>query len=295
MRIFSLLHSLPLFLLFSFLFLGNLSLSAQEADTTYDVVYLKKGGMLKGEILVFEERDGDLTFRDTKGRVYSLSREDYDYFIEDKVFAVKGRAKANRVIRPRKETEMELSVGFSAAYLFLAHNLKPDDYYLNGIYSELYFPMSFKFGAGKYLNKQNFIGLNAEFAFALEGENYFNLGLRYIYQYDAHKSNTAFYIPIEAGFNRLAITERFSVSDTLFDDNGWSYPSDRYIETYFNSLGVSLGQGVSFILNNKKSISLELSFFKNFILSQGYIDLERAAPKIDYKMSGLRFSLLYNI
>ena len=71
-----------LFLVFLFpLFtLGQVS----KKPVVYDVVHLKNGKVLFGEIIEFAQKDGDLTFKDQYNRMYSLSREMYDYFEEDK-------------------------------------------------------------------------------------------------------------------------------------------------------------------------------------------------------------------
>ncbi len=40
---------------------------------------MKDGRVLKGEILIFQETDGDITFKDLNGRKYSITREEYRY------------------------------------------------------------------------------------------------------------------------------------------------------------------------------------------------------------------------
>lgn len=289
-------YYLPFLLLFSFLFLGAIHASAQDDETeTYDVIYLKKGGMLKGEILVFEEKDGDITFRDTEGRTYSLSREEYNYFIEDKVFTPRRKKREDREVKPRKESEMEISLGFSTPFLNQSVNLEMTDYYLDYPFSYFYIPLSFKAGLGKYLNRQNYIGVNAELGFAGETRQYIDIGVKYAYQYDAHKSNVAFYIPIEGAFNSTGITSRLTVNDTVFIDGGWTWPDDKYVDINYQSFRLGIGQGVSFILNNKKSIAMELSLFNHFILSEKFLELEGEAPVMNSRFNGLKFSFFYNL
>ena len=41
----------------------------------------------------FDEKDGGIVFKDTKGRKYSLGRDDYKYFEEDKVYQQKVKKK----------------------------------------------------------------------------------------------------------------------------------------------------------------------------------------------------------
>ena len=57
------------------LFLGVNTTVAQTDSTEYeiyDVIYLTKGGSLKGEILSFNEFNGLIVFKDNNGRKYSL-------------------------------------------------------------------------------------------------------------------------------------------------------------------------------------------------------------------------------
>ena len=65
----------------------------------YDIVHLKTGKVLYGEIIEFNQKDGDLTFRDNYNRNYSLSREMYDYFEENVTYNKRIR---DTLVRPRK-------------------------------------------------------------------------------------------------------------------------------------------------------------------------------------------------
>ncbi|MEO0581136.1 MAG: hypothetical protein AAF135_02830, partial [Bacteroidota bacterium] len=80
-----------LILLICFVLLSYPLMHAQDQPETYDRIVLKKGGILRGEILSFDEEDGDITFKDEYGRMYSLSREDYKYFEEDQPYKKKRR------------------------------------------------------------------------------------------------------------------------------------------------------------------------------------------------------------
>ena len=69
-------------LAFAFSFIA-LSVFAQPNTTppnTVDIIYMKDGRILRGQILIFEEKDGDITFQDIYGRKYSITREEYNYF-----------------------------------------------------------------------------------------------------------------------------------------------------------------------------------------------------------------------
>ena len=82
---------------------------------------------LKGEILNYDESTGVLTFKDKDGRIYSFKSDEYKYFEYDKEFTRKVK---NFVLRPRKESEFEISAGFRASFINLNDNFSADDYYV---------------------------------------------------------------------------------------------------------------------------------------------------------------------
>jgi hypothetical protein len=290
-------HSL-LFVLLSFLL--SFSSSAISQDTTeyitYDVIHLVDGRILKGTILSFDEEGGGIVFKDTNGRTYSFSRKQYEFFEEDQLFPIK-RKKENIEIKPRKENEWEISLGFSAAYLNIQHDFTPDERYVNGVNSLADIPTCFKIGAGKYFNRQHFIGATGEFALFSQNAKYFNFGARYLYQYDGQKRNVAFYVPIELQFNNMEIESRFQTNDTTFFDDGmgYSYPADKDITTSIQSVAFSAGHGFSFIMNNTKSISIEAALVRHFVLSEQHKFLSEAPPKSSFSTTGFRLTLLLNI
>lgn len=270
-----------------------------ESIITYDLVYLKNGQVLKGEILLFEEKDGDITFRDTSGKRYSITREEYDYFVEDKRYFV--NKKDTLSIKPRKTTEFEISLGFNVTAAMVKETIKEDNAFhgnnLSGGYA--YTPICFQFGVGKYINRQNFIGVSGDFAILSGLENYLSFGLRYVYQYDSYKRNVSFYVPLELQYSNITTVNTYSPKDSISFDGGITYyektVDDVMTDVSINSINFCVGQGFSFMLNNKKSISLELKLFKSFVLSHKFIDLEGNKPKSDFKINGLKLALFYNI
>ena len=50
---------------------------------TRDVIYMKDGRVLKGEILTFKESNGPINFVDYKGNKIAFAQEEYEYFIEN--------------------------------------------------------------------------------------------------------------------------------------------------------------------------------------------------------------------
>jgi len=260
-----------------------------------DIVRLKDGTTLRGEILVFEEKDGDITFKSLDGKTYFLTKEEYLYFEEDQVFEKK-KKKAFE-LRERKDGELEFSIGLTAGFIDLTSAITPDELY--NLDSEVYgsdSPISLKVSGGKYLDRKNFIGLYGELGLITESSGYFSAGVRYLHQYDGYKKNAAFYIPIELGYNQWTTSPWYTLSDTLFyEDGGWSYPTYEEIKTDYSSVNFSFGQGVAFILPQKKSLALELALVKNFVLSETFTNSERRQPISEPSITGIRFSLLYNL
>lgn len=251
---------------------------------------------LKGEILNYDESTGVLTFKDKDGRMYSFKSDEYKYFEYDKEFTRKVK---NFVLRPRKESEFEISAGFRASFINLNDNFSADDYYVwsGGGSSDL--PISIFLGAGKYFGRRHYLGLNGEMALTSYGSGYISTGLRYCYQYDANKRNVAFYLPVELNYFRSNYDQNFQVNDTVIETSGGgtsiSYPSNKNLEYSLSAVSVSLGQGIGFIMNNKHSIAIELSLVKYFPFGIKFKDLEQESPNVRFSGNGFRLSLIYNI
>ena len=251
---------------------------------------------LKGEILNYDESTGVLTFKDKDGRIYSFKSDEYKYFEYDKEFTRKVK---NFVLRPRKESEFEISAGFRASFINLNDNFSADDYYVwsGGGSSDL--PISIFLGAGKYFGRRHYLGLNGEMVLTSYGSGYISTGLRYCYQYDANKRNVAFYLPVELNYFRSNYDQNFQVNDTVIETSGGgtsiSYPSNKNLEYSLSAVSVSLGQGIDFIMNNKHSIAIELSLVKYFPFGIKFKDLEQESPNVRFSGNGFRLSLIYNI
>lgn len=250
---------------------------------------------LKGKILSYDASTGLLTFKGIDGRMYSFKSGEYKYFEYDKQFTSKVK---NTQVYPRKETEYEFSGGFRVSWLAMRDDFTADDYYVNsnGGYWEL--PVSIYLGAGKYFSRRHFVGVSGELV-VLSDDNFLSGGLRYAYQYDAHKRNVAFYLPVELQYFHVKTDARFQVNDTVFDTQSggtvYYYPSDLNLEYTLSALSLSLGQGFSFIMKNKHSIALELSLVRFFPFEPKYLNLDRQPPKTNFSGNGYRFSLIYNI
>lgn len=279
--------------LVSFIVLITLLSGSAQTDSsgyeTYDLIYLKKGGVLKGEILSFDEEFGGIVFKDTAGRKYSLAREEYDYFIEDKTF----RIKASKPVLPRKEEGLEFSVGFFGSFIDVQQDFTPDDFYLNAQNAISDVPVGLKLAAGKFFNGSNYLGVTTNIPFVKQSKSYFDFGFRYIYRQDTKKKNAVFYIPIELKYCAIKYDLSYSVNDTLFTDNGFEFPSEQEIDGTFNTLSLNVGPGVSFILPNQKSINLEATFERHFILSQKFSSAA-TEPNSDFNIFGFSLVALYN-
>ena len=238
-----------------------------KTEETYDIIYLRDGSVLKGQILSFDPSDGDITFVDMKGVKYFLTSADYKSFQENVVKKKKRSDEKTFELKPRKETEFDISVGFSIPFFGISgEKQNSETLYVENFY-RAYVPLCFNIGIGKYFGRQHFVGLNLDIAANTTANSFFTTSLRYAHQYDANKRNLALYIPIEAQFNhfRDVMPYRAAINDTsFFGDGGYSisFPKTVDLDASFNSAGVSLGHGFSFILNNKHAISAEVMYFK---------------------------------
>lgn len=250
---------------------------------------------LKGKILSYDATTGLLTFKGIDSKMYSFKSGEYKYFEYDKQFTSKVK---NTQVYSRKETEFEFSGGFRSSWLGMRNDFTADDYYVNsnGGYWDL--AVSIYLGAGKYFSRRHFVGVSGELA-VLSDDNFFSGGLRYAYQYDGHKRNVAFYLPVELQYFHVKTDARFQVNDTVYDPNSggtvYYYPSDLDVDYKLSALSISLGQGFSFIMKNKHSLALELSLVRFFPFEPKYLNLDREPPKTSFSGNGYRFSLIYNI
>ena len=267
---------------------------------TYDIVYLKDGGIIKGQIISFDPSDGDLTFITEKGVKYFLTSKDYTAFKEDIPLKKKKRAQeADFVLNERKENQYELSVGFTApAYFITAEKSIDDDNHLP--FDRSYMPVCVSAGYGKYIDRKHFVGLGIDFNIQSSVKSYYALNFRYAHQYDAYKKNMSLYLPIELSYTHFRNKMPFSVDETdttFFSDGtvaGYSYPKMAEYDVSFNAVGLSIGQGFGFILSNKNSISFDVALFKYFGLSPRYYNLKVTEPSYAYSAQGFKMALRYN-
>ncbi|MGB0850140.1 MAG: hypothetical protein ACPGTP_02740 [Bacteroidia bacterium] len=237
---------------FVFFYTSGLAQSDSANATTYDIVYLTKGGAVKGQILSFNEKEGSMVFKDLNNRTYSFSRKEYDYFVENQVLT----EKKIKNIRARKDEGYEVSLGFcletfsGPEYQYTSQNSGgTTQYYL--------LPISLKVGVGKYIEKQHFVGATASLGMLTEAKLYNNAGMRYAYIFTSDKRNAILYLPFEAKYFRMATNQ----SDSYSVNN---VTEEKSFDLLVQSVGLSAGTGVSFIRADKKSISIEAKFTKHF-------------------------------
>lgn len=270
-------------------------IASAQTDTTdydvYDVIYLKKGGVLKGEIMSFDEPTGGIVFKDLQGRTYSFSREEYSYFKENQVFERK-KKKTPAEIHPRKENEFEFGIGLSANFLTINEDFTSDDYYIQGSNGSAELPSCFDVSFGKYFSRKHYFGVTGDIELSAGG-SYFAGGGRYMHQYDANKGNVGLYIPIELKYTQFKSDLQYATSDTTFIPGGYEYPTREVLELNMNTMALSLGHGFAFILNNKKSMMLEVAVVKHFVMSSSFPD-EALDPKATFSAVAFRFGAKFN-
>lgn len=286
----------------------TISKEQNEIVEVYDVVAVYKSttdgrgrtrnyvSELNGEIINYDESTGVLTFKDKDGRMYSFKSDEYKYFEYDKEITKKVK---KFDLRPKKDSEFEISAGFRAAFINFNDNFSADDYYVGSGGGSSDLPISIFLGVGKYFGREQYLGLNGEIALTSYGGGYLSTGLRYCYQYDGNKRNVAFYLPVELNYFRSNYDQYFQVNDTVIETSGggtsYYYPSDKKLEYSISAVSVSLGQGFGFILNNKHSLALEFSLLKYFPVGAKFTNLEKKAPNVRFTGNGFRLSLIYNI
>lgn len=267
---------------------------AQNEPTiiTRDVVYMKDGRVLTGEILIFQESDGDITFKDTEGRKYSITREEYRYFVEDERVNISG--KDTLIIHPRKTEEFEFSVGLSTFVSEVNGQVTPDlPQDLGSFSSPWYTPYNLRLSFGKYFDRTHFVGLRLDYA--LGGmDTYLSPAIRYKYQFDGYKRNLAWYVMAELKYEFME-DEYMGVNLDTSTVDGEIYSNIDYDFQKMTSFGIGISQGVAFILRDKRSIAIELSLFRNNILSSEFLYANELLAFSRWRSSGIGLSLMYNL
>ena len=281
--------TLFLFLLFPLLTFGQVA----KKQVVYDVVHLKSGKVLFGEIIEFNQKDGDLTFKDQYNRTYSLSREMYDYFEEDKIYQQRIK-NVDSLVRPRKIDEFDFHVGLNTLMAGYDQGFVADDYYLqsysNGMY--YYIPICLSLGAGKYFHRQHYLGASLDLKAIGDPSMFSQYNANYRFQYDAMKNNVARYIPLTIGFQRQTDLEYFDVSDMTMPPAPTTVT--KQFETTVSSLNLGIGHGFSFIGKDLHYFNLEILIYKGLWAKHSMISNELLLPSLNYQTEGAQLKLSFH-
>lgn len=264
-----------------------------KKPVVYDVVHLKTGKILFGEILEFNQKDGDLTFRDEYNRMYSLSREMYDYFEEDKVYQKRVK-NVDSLVRARKIDELDFHVGLNTLMAGFDQGFSADEYYVQSYSNGLYFytPICLSLGAGKYFHRQHYIGASIDLK-AIGGPlSFTQYRAHYRFQYDGMKNNVARYIPISIGIQNTSDMEYFDVPDLTMPP----FPTTvrKEFEVNVSSLSLGIGHGFSFIGKDLHYFNLEILLYKGLWAKHTMITNELTLPNLNYQSAGAQLKLSYH-
>jgi hypothetical protein len=264
-----------------------------KKPVVYDVVHLKTGKILFGEILEFNQKDGDLTFRDEYNRMYSLSREMYDYFEEDKVYQKRVK-NVDSLVRARKIDELDFHVGLNTLMAGFDQGFSADEYYVQSYSNGLYFytPICLSLGAGKYFQRQHYIGASIDLK-AIGGPlSFTQYRAHYRFQYDGMKNNVARYIPISIGIQNTSDMEYFDVPDLTMPP----FPTTvrKEFEVNVSSLNLGIGHGFSFIGKDLHYFNLEILLYKGLWAKHTMITNELTLPNLNYQSAGAQLKLSYH-
>uniref|UniRef100_UPI004049D1AD hypothetical protein n=1 Tax=Fluviicola sp. TaxID=1917219 RepID=UPI004049D1AD len=282
-------------LLCAFLFIASLSISQTDSSqfNVYDIIHLKTGVIMKGEILSLDSNSGVIVFKDLFGRKYTFGREEYQFFEENVVVPVK-KKRASKIYE-RKDNAYTFHAGISLEMINLNSNsFQPDGYFLNQrSYLGLTSNLSVSFG--KYLGQQHYFGGSAAMNINTNDYKIVQFGARYTYHYKAENKNTVFYLPVGLQYQHISTAIPFDVNDTVQVNGGWIYPKEISIPASLSSVQLSFGQGITWYLDNLKAISLEINLAKSLFLSHK-IDpvLNHGTPNISFSTFTFGLGLWYH-
>ena len=245
----------------------------------------------KGEILNYDQSTGLLTFKTLDGKIHAYKPHEYKYFEYDKAFKKKIK---NHVVKERKTNGFVFSAGFSSGYINITDQFIADAIYLNGWGSSANIPLSIKVGVQKCITEQMQLGITADYALLNSDRNYLTIGPRFQYLYNT-KKNAAFYFPAELKYSLYQMNMQYVTNDTTYLDNSsWEFPSRMDADITLHALELNVGQGVSFALKNKKSLSLELMLIKQFMMSQKIVLEKPQSPNTKIGVTGIKLALFMN-
>lgn len=267
------------------MFLFTESSFAQDSTNyvIYDVIHLKDGRVLKGQILSYDAQLGGISFRDNDGRVFNFSRDQYNYFVEKQRFPIKSKDKE---IRPRKEEGIEITLGINAGYTYMREDLTNKDFYRETSYGLSDLPISISAAIGTYFTRKHYVGLVTDVGVFSFNPGFFNIGGKYKYEYDSGKSNLSKYIPLDLRFQQMNLTNSYSDFDYQYYN----------AQSKFATAAFSIGHGFGFMMKSGGSFNIELSYIKHFILSHKFTELPEngPTPESNFAIQGFRLGFSVN-
>ena len=279
-------------IVFSILFLSICAtgFSQNHPDIrTRDVIYLKDGRVLKGEIVKIDESDGKIIFASKNGKTIEIKRIEYEYYIEDERLNVK--FSDTLVINTRKTNDFEFSFGLSTS-VFEMNGVAGSDYDVSLGTSPWYIPYNIRIAGGRYFGHKHYVGLRLDYALGGVDE-YISPALKYKFQFDGYRNNRVWYATLEAKYEYFK-DEFMSIAEYIDYDGNLKY-SQRYRQQAFNTLGVVLGPGYAYTFNNKKSICVEATIFKNYRLSNAFEDSEAGILLNSWNSTGIGLAVAFNM
>ncbi|MFK8039650.1 MAG: hypothetical protein AB8B74_15265 [Crocinitomicaceae bacterium] len=267
----------------AFLFVIFALHATAQKDTTivdsYDIVYLKKGGFLKGKIISFDPSDGDITFVEADGTKYFLTTLDYESFKENVPSRKKRKAKELE-LKERKKDQFEVGLGLSIP--FYKATSDPTAITGNNRFTIRDEPLSLTLGFGRYFSRRHYAGLNIDFSGSNTKSMAYMVAARYAHQYDGNQKNFALYIPIDLAYGYIRDRQQIPYP-----------PITNSYDFAIGFAGLTLGHGIQFILNRKNSIAIEVGYMKHFVVSQKNFTDNTKTP-LDFEMEGFRINAKYN-
>lgn len=283
-------------LLFAFLFISSMSISQTDSSqfNVYDIIHLKTGVIMKGEILSLDSNSGVIVFKDLFGRKYTFGREEYQFFEENVVVPIKKKKRAAKIYE-RKDNDYGFNAGISVEIINLNSNsFQPDSYFLKQR-SYLGLTSNLSVSYGKYLGQQHYFGGSAAMNINTNDYKIVQFGARYTYHYKAENKNTVFYLPVGLQYQHISTAIPFDVNDTIQVNGDWIYPKEITIPSTLSSIQLSFGQGVTWYLDNLKAISLELNLAKSLFLSHKIDQVaNHGTPNISFSTFTFGLGLWYH-
>lgn len=272
--------------------------SRPKKAVIYDVVHLKDKKVIYGEIIDFDSKSGGLTIKDRFNRTYSFSREMYNYFEEDVTYYERDREARfkDTILHARKKDEFAFTLGITQYLAGTNSSFVPDDYYTGPTGGGYFFdlPICMTIGAGKYMNRKHYLGLNADVKLlSFYVKHFYSVGVNYQFQYDGMKSNVGKYIPIRLNYGFRSTTESADIPDST------TLPLQTTVQQNFDinlsSIGLEFGHGFSFIAKNKHSWNLEFCVFKNVVIKQSITPKmsNGSTPNFNFSHAGAKLSLTF--